>query len=412
MPSQLNGKRAPGRVRPISGQPRCPRNGTADDEALRGLVSVGAHTTGGASLREGRRRRSASPDTGQQAGRASCSAHVACDRGEAVACLLRELRHDCHLEAPRPSRHAAGASRSPFVSLFSFSLASVPMPSPPTARSAPVVVTATREPTALGRSTATSSSSTPTRSATSSADSVEDLLRRVAGIQLVAQRRAGPELGLLHPRRQHEQHGRAGRRRAGRLGDARPGRVRGARAWRRSSASRSCADRRRACTAPMRSAAWSRSSPAAATARRARRAAAEVGGYALVPRRRRRERRRRAVGLRAVARPRAEPRRLGDRARRSVRPRSTPTATASSATRATLQLGFTPAPGHRIGVASLETRLNAQYDGTEFLPPLRADPSPDFRNQLTTRVASLDYRGEPTQHWTTTRPGSRARSTT
>ena len=40
----------------------------------------------------------------------------------------------------------------------------------------------------------------------------------------------------------------------------------------------------------------------------------------LVARRRRRERRGRSLGLRALARPRREPRRFGDRARRSVRP--------------------------------------------------------------------------------------------
>jgi vitamin B12 transporter len=74
-----------------------------------------------------------------------------------------------------------------------------------------------------------------------------------------------------------------------------------------------------------------------------------------------------------------------------------------------LQAGFTPAAGHRIGVHLLETRLNAQFDSSEFLPPTFApDPTPDFRNHLTTRVASIDYRGAPARDWTTTVQASEA----
>jgi vitamin B12 transporter len=66
-------------------------------------------------------------------------------------------------------------------------------------------------------------------------------------------------------------------------------------------------------------------------------------------------------------------------------------------------LGFTPAPGHRIGLHLLETRLRSQFDSTESLPPdFTPDASPDFRNDLTTRVASIDYRGAPARIWTTT----------
>lgn len=68
-----------------------------------------------------------------------------------------------------------------------------------------------------------------------------------------------------------------------------------------------------------------------------------------------------------------------------------------------LRLGFAPAAGHRIGIDLLETRLNARYDGAEFNPPaFSADPSPDFRNRLTTRVVAADYRGALTGAWTTT----------
>ncbi len=68
-----------------------------------------------------------------------------------------------------------------------------------------------------------------------------------------------------------------------------------------------------------------------------------------------------------------------------------------------LKLGYTPAAGHRIGVTYMETRLDAQYDSAEFNPPdFNSDPSPDFRNHLTTRLASIDYRGDISPWWTTT----------
>jgi vitamin B12 transporter len=67
-----------------------------------------------------------------------------------------------------------------------------------------------------------------------------------------------------------------------------------------------------------------------------------------------------------------------------------------------VRLGYTPAAGHRIGISLIETRLNAQYDSAEYDASFNADPSPDFRNHLTTRVASVDYRGELSTLWTTT----------
>ena len=68
-----------------------------------------------------------------------------------------------------------------------------------------------------------------------------------------------------------------------------------------------------------------------------------------------------------------------------------------------LRLGYTAAPGHRIGATLLETKLNAQYDASEFNPPdFIPDPSPDFRNHLKTRLAAIDYRGTITSLWTTT----------
>ncbi len=59
------------------------------------------------------------------------------------------------------------------------------------------------------------------------------------------------------------------------------------------------------------------------------------------------------------------------------------------------QLGWTVAPGQRIGVLLMKTRLESHYDGADYLPPTYApDPSADFRTTLDTTVAALDYRGE------------------
>jgi vitamin B12 transporter len=61
---------------------------------------------------------------------------------------------------------------------------------------------------------------------------------------------------------------------------------------------------------------------------------------------------------------------------------------------AQLRLGVRPAAGQRIGLTLLRTRLNSQYDGSEFLPPTYAqDNTPDFRTRLVTDVAALDWRG-------------------
>ncbi len=66
-----------------------------------------------------------------------------------------------------------------------------------------------------------------------------------------------------------------------------------------------------------------------------------------------------------------------------------------------LKLGYAPAVGHHIGFSYLNSRLNAQYDGAEFAPPTFASNSaPDFRNLQNTRVGSVDYRGAITDGWT------------
>ncbi|MES2993721.1 MAG: TonB-dependent receptor [Pseudomonadota bacterium] len=72
---------------------------------------------------------------------------------------------------------------------------------------------------------------------------------------------------------------------------------------------------------------------------------------------------------------------------------------------AQLQLGYTPAAGHRIGLNVVESRLNAQYDASDYA---LADPaSPDFRNKLQSSVAALDYRGVLSPAWTTSAQLSR-----
>ena len=73
-----------------------------------------------------------------------------------------------------------------------------------------------------------------------------------------------------------------------------------------------------------------------------------------------------------------------------------------------MQLGYTPAAGHRIAVHALETRLNARYDGADFLPDFTADATPDFRNRLTTRAVAADYRGAVASFWTTTLQASQS----
>jgi vitamin B12 transporter len=62
--------------------------------------------------------------------------------------------------------------------------------------------------------------------------------------------------------------------------------------------------------------------------------------------------------------------------------------------------GWQIAPGHRVGANVLVSKLNGQYDASEFLPPTFAqDASPDFRNRLDNQVAALDWRGQWSPAW-------------
>ena len=64
------------------------------------------------------------------------------------------------------------------------------------------------------------------------------------------------------------------------------------------------------------------------------------------------------------------------------------------------RVGVEPAPGQRLGLVLRESRLDAQYDGSEFLPPAFAqDSTPDFRNRARTRVVALDGRAALGSAW-------------
>ena len=96
----------------------------------------------------------------------------------------------CCLEAPRPSRQRPG--RIALVLRLTFLVSSAPAIDAAAADDslAPVVITATREPQAVGRSTADIVVIDADAIRRTNADSVEDLIRRVAGIQVV--RNGGP----------------------------------------------------------------------------------------------------------------------------------------------------------------------------------------------------------------------------
>lgn len=67
---------------------------------------------------------------------------------------------------------------------------------------------------------------------------------------------------------------------------------------------------------------------------------------------------------------------------------------------AQLRLGWVPVAGQRLGLTLLGTRLNTQYDAADYNPPTFApDPSPDFRTKLGTAVQALDWRGSLTTEW-------------
>lgn len=76
---------------------------------------------------------------------------------------------------------------------------------------------------------------------------------------------------------------------------------------------------------------------------------------------------------------------------------------------AQLQVGLRPAAGQRVGLNLVRTRLNSQYDASEYLAPsFSQNNRPDFRTRLATEVASLDWRGEFGADWVASARGSRS----
>jgi vitamin B12 transporter len=57
--------------------------------------------------------------------------------------------------------------------------------------------------------------------------------------------------------------------------------------------------------------------------------------------------------------------------------------------------------GQRIGLSYSASRLRSRFDSAEYPPPTFApDPSPDFRSRLTTQLTTLQYQGAMSSEWT------------
>lgn len=62
--------------------------------------------------------------------------------------------------------------------------------------------------------------------------------------------------------------------------------------------------------------------------------------------------------------------------------------------------GYSWQKGQRIGLSYIGSKLRSQFDSAEYLPPTFApDASPDFRNRLTTQLTTLQYDGTFTSEW-------------
>jgi vitamin B12 transporter len=310
----------------------------------------------------------------------------------------------CHLEAPRPSRRCPGRIALALRLLVLVSVAAVLDAGAADNTLAPVVITATREPEAIGRSTADIVLIDAETIRNTGADSVEDLIRRVAGIQVVRNGGPGQSSGFFI--RGASTNSTVVLVDGVRVGSATLGQaefeafslaqIERIEVLRGPASSLYGADAvggvvqiftRRGEGAPR----WN--------------AAAAIGGYHSW---------RSDAGASGAFGAWDYALSLGHEESQGVSALApgdqfgqfNPDRDGFKRDSGTVRFGFTPAPGHRIGVHLLETRLNAQYDSTE--PPFFDDPSPDFRNRLVTRVASIDYRGTPATEWTTTLQASRA----
>ena len=74
-----------------------------------------------------------------------------------------------------------------------------------------------------------------------------------------------------------------------------------------------------------------------------------------------------------------------------------------SRTTAQTQLGLALAPGQRIGLTALNSRVNSQYDASEYPAPTYAqDNTPDFRNRQRSQVLALEHRADWSAAWAST----------
>jgi vitamin B12 transporter len=310
----------------------------------------------------------------------------------------------CHLEAPRPSRRCPGRIALALRLLVLVSVAAVLDAGAADNTLAPVVITATREPEAIGRSTADIVLIDAETIRNTGADSVEDLIRRVAGIQVVRNGGPGQSSGFFI--RGASTNSTVVLVDGVRVGSATLGQaefeafslaqIERIEVLRGPASSLYGADAvggvvqiftRRGEGAPR----WN--------------AAVDIGGYHSW---------RSDAGASGAFGAWDYALSLGHEESQGVSALApgdqfgqfNPDRDGFKRDSGTVRFGFTPAPGHRIGVHLLETRLNAQYDSTE--PPFFDDPSPDFRNRLVTRVASIDYRGTVSTKWATTLQASRA----
>jgi vitamin B12 transporter len=73
------------------------------------------------------------------------------------------------------------------------------------------------------------------------------------------------------------------------------------------------------------------------------------------------------------------------------------------------QLGWVPLAGQRVGLVLMRSRLNAQYDGSDFLAPnFTQDNTGNFRSRLNVGVTALDWRLNTPSGWSATVRASRS----
>ncbi len=355
------------------------------------------------SLWEGREGRSISPDTGQQAGATSCRAYIACDCGEAGRLHLVGLFIMFSLcTAPRAPRAGLGRHSHVFFSTLVTALVSVTSINTQAQTRLPLVtVIASREPLPIDQVTSDVVVIDEQRIRDSTADSMEDLLRREAGVQLSRSGGPGHAAGIL---------------------------LRGA----STSSTLVLVDGVRVGSATLAQVEFEAISLAHIERIEVLRGpgsslygADAVGGVVLITTRRG-EGSATLSGHAAFGEYRSREGDIGisgaingfDYAAAISGERSRGVSTLRPGdqfgnynpdrdgySRRTLQarLGYTLAPGHRVAVSVIDARLDSQYDASEFggPPDYSQDPSPDFRTRLNTQVASVTYDGVISPLWTT-----------